>query len=122
MGLPSLEMGTDMNHTHNTKTNRLIAAVGAAAAPALMFIASSWTAAPAFAVCNEGTPNCQQVDSGHQRASDQINGALLSGQCAGPDGFCDDSIPGSDVTPQQGTKPPAKTGIVHTPVTTTVRK
>ncbi len=110
-----------MNRTHNTKPNRLIAAAGVAAAPVLMFVASSWTAAPAFAVCNEGTPNCQQVDAGHQRASDQINGALLSGQCAGPDGFCDDSIPGSDVTAQQGaSKNPTKTGI-HTPVTT-VRK
>lgn len=108
-----------MTNTHNTRTNRLIAAVGVAAAPALMLIASSWTAAPAFAVCNEGTPNCQQVDSGHQRALDQINDALLSGQCAGPDGFCDDSIPGSDVTPRQGTpKSPTKTGV-QTPITTT---
>lgn len=111
-----------MNRTHNAKTNRLIAAVGVAVVPALMFIGSSFTAAPAFAVCNEGTPNCQPVDSGHQRALDQINGALLSGQCEGPDGFCDDSIPGSDVKPQQGTpKPPTKTGIVHAPVAT-VRK
>ncbi|WP_285032615.1 hypothetical protein [Mycolicibacterium sp. lyk4-40-TYG-92] len=111
-----------MTNTRNTRTNRLIAAVGVAAAPALMLIASSWTAAPAFAVCNEGTPNCQQVDFGHQRAQDQINDALLSGQCAGPDGFCDDSIPGSDVKPQQGApKPPTKTAV-HTPVTTSVRK
>ena len=112
-----------MNRTHTTMTNRLVAAVGVAAAPALMLIAASWTAAPAFAVCNEGTPNCQRVDSGHQRALDQINGALLSGQCAGPDGFCDDSIPGSDVTPQQGTpKPPTKTGVVHAPGATSFRK
>lgn len=111
-----------MKTTHHSKAQRLVAAIGVSAAPALMFVAASWSAAPAFAVCNEGTPNCQQIDSGHQRASDQINGALLSGQCAGPDGFCDDSIPGSDVTPQQGTaKPPTKTGIVHGAITSTRR-
>ena len=116
-----------MNDTRNTKARRLMTAVGLAAAstaaPALMLIASTWSAAPAFAVCNEGTPNCQQVDAGHQRALDQINGALLSGQCEGPDGFCDDSIPGSDVKPQQGTaKPPTTSGNLHPPIATTTRR
>ena len=105
-----------MNTIHNTKAKRIMTAFGVAAAsaatPALMLIASTWSAAPAFATCNEGTPNCQQVDAGHQRALDQINGALTSGQCAGPNGFCDDSIPGSDVTPQQSGPKPG-TGI-HT--------
>jgi len=59
-------------------------------------------AAPAFAVCNEGTPNCLQVDAGHKKVQDQLNDAETSGQCAGPDGFCDDSIPGSDVEAQKG--------------------
>lgn len=64
--------------------------------------------AVAFAVCNEGTPNCQSVDAGHQKVQDQLHNAETSGQCAGPDGFCDDDIPGSDVEPLQGaakTKP-----------------
>ncbi len=56
-------------------------------------------AAPAFAVCNEGTPNCLRVDAGHQKVQGQLNDAETSGQCAGPDGFCDDDIPGSDVDP-----------------------
>jgi hypothetical protein len=66
-------------------------------------------AAPAFAVCNEGTPNCLRVDAGHQKVQDQINDAETSGQCAGPDGFCDDDIPGSDVELSEGAvKPTAK--------------
>lgn len=74
-------------------------------------------AAPAFAVCNEGTPNCLQVDAGHKKAQDQINDAETSGQCAGPDGFCDDDIPGSDVNPSEdAVKPAAK------PVISTVRR
>ena len=40
-------------------------------------------AAPAFAVCNEGTPNCLQVDAGHQKVQDQLN-EETSGQCARP--------------------------------------
>jgi hypothetical protein len=79
-------------------------------------------AAPAFAVCNEGTPNCQGVDAGHKKVQDQINSAETSGQCAGPDGFCDDSIPGSDVTPSEGAvKPTTKPVIIHAPVTTNTR-
>lgn len=115
-----------MKSTHNTTAKKFMTAVGVAAAstaaPVLMLIGSTWSAAPAFATCNEGTPNCLQVDNGHQRAQNQINDAETSGQCAGPDGFCDDSIPGSDVTPEQGTKPPNKTGIVHAPVTTSTRR
>jgi hypothetical protein len=66
-------------------------------------------AAPAFAVCNEGTPNCLRVDAGHQKVQDQLNDAETSGQCAGPDGFCDDDIPGSDVEPaQRGVKSTGK--------------
>jgi hypothetical protein len=65
-------------------------------------------AAPAFAACNEGTPNCLQVDAGHKKVQDQLNDAETSGQCAGPDGFCDDDIPGSDVEPQ-------KTAVKSTP-------
>ena len=65
-------------------------------------------AAPAFAVCNEGTPNCLRVDAGHQKVQDQLNDAETSGQCAGPDGFCDDDIPGSDVDPA---KTAAKTSV-----------
>jgi len=76
-------------------------------------------AAPAFAVCNEGTPNCLRVDAGHQRVQDQLNSAETSGQCAGPDGFCDDSIPGSDVEPQQGAaKPTIKPVTTHAPTLT----
>ena len=79
-------------------------------------------AAPAFATCNEGTPNCQGVDRGHQKVQDQINSAETSGQCAGPDGFCDDSIPGSDVTPSEGAvKPTTKPVTIHAPVTTNTR-
>jgi hypothetical protein len=74
-------------------------------------------AAPAFAVCNEGTPNCLRVDAGHQKVQDQLNDAETSGQCAGPDGFCDDSIPGSDVTPEQSAaKPTTKPVIIHAPL------
>jgi hypothetical protein len=73
--------------------------------------------AVAFAVCNEGTPNCQGVDRGHQKVQDQINNAETSGQCAGPNGFCDDSIPGSDVTPQEGAvKPTTKPVTIHPPI------
>jgi hypothetical protein len=76
----------------------------------------------AFATCNEGTPNCQGVDRGHQKVQDYLNGEETSGQCAGPDGFCDDSIPGSDVTPQEGAvKPTTKPVIIHAPVTTNTR-
>jgi hypothetical protein len=59
-------------------------------------------AAPAFAVCNDGTPNCLPVDAGRKKVQDQLNDAETSGQCAGPDGFCDDDIPGSDVEPSEG--------------------
>jgi hypothetical protein len=73
-------------------------------------------AAPAFAVCNEGTPNCLQVDAGHQKVQDQLNDAETSGQCAGPNGFCDDEIPGSDVTSQEGAaKPTTKPVTIHVP-------
>jgi hypothetical protein len=73
-------------------------------------------AAPAFAVCNEGTPNCLQVDAGHKKVQEQLNDAETSGQCAGPDGFCDDDIPGSDVTPQEGTvNPTSKPVTFHAP-------
>jgi hypothetical protein len=80
-----------MNSTHNTKTKRLMAAAASTVAPALLFVASGWFAAPAFAVCNEGTPHCVQVDNGHQRAKNQLNQSAQN--CDGPDGFCDDSIP-----------------------------
>jgi len=70
-------------------------------------------AAPAFAVCNEGTPNCLQVDAGHQKVKDQLNDAETSGQCAGPNGFCDDEIPGSDVA----TKPVT----IHAPILVTTK-
>ena|ERR1700682_1260322 len=74
-------------------------------------------AAPAFATCNEGTPNCLQVDAGHQKVQDQLNDAETSGQCAGPNGFCDDEIPGSDVTPQEGAaKPTTKPVTIHAPI------
>ncbi len=74
-------------------------------------------AAPAFATCNEGTPNCLRVDAGHQKVQDQLNNAETSGQCAGPDGFCDDSIPGSDVTPEEGAgKPTTKPVAIHAPI------
>jgi hypothetical protein len=75
-------------------------------------------AAPAFAVCNEGTPNCLQVDRGHQKVQDQLNDLETSGPgiCAGPDGFCDDDIPGSDVEPQEGAvKPTTKPVTIHVP-------
>ncbi|AGB26837.1 hypothetical protein Mycsm_06721 (plasmid) [Mycobacterium sp. JS623] len=73
-------------------------------------------AAPAFAVCNEGTPNCLRVDAGHQKVQDQLNSAETSGQCAGPDGFCDDSIPGSDVEPQRGAATPTTKPVAsHAP-------
>jgi hypothetical protein len=108
-----------VNSTHNTKTKRLKAALGVAVVstgvPALLFVASGWFAAPAFAICNEGTPNCQRVDAGHQKAQDQINNAETSGQCAGPNGFCDDNIPGSDVTP--ATKPVT----IHAPIPVTTK-
>jgi hypothetical protein len=80
-----------MNSTHNTKTKRLMAAAASTVAPALLFVASGWFAAPAFAVCNEGTPHCVQVDNGHQRAKNQLNQSAMN--CDGPNGFCDDSIP-----------------------------
>jgi hypothetical protein len=115
-----------MNSTHNAKTKRLIAAVAVAAAttvtPFLLFVASSWSAAPAFATCNEGTPNCVGVDAGHKKVQDQLNDAGTSGQCAGPDGFCDDDIPGSDVEPSEGAvKPTTKPVTIHAPVTTYTR-
>ena len=69
--------------------------------------------AVAFAACNEGTPNCLPVDAGHQKVKDQLNNAETSGQCAGPDGFCDDSIPGSDVTPAKPTTQPV---TIHAPI------
>ena len=69
-------------------------------------------AAPAFAVCNEGTPNCLPVDPGHQKVQDQLNDAETSGQCAGPDGFCDDEIPGSDVEPSEGAVKPAAKPVI----------
>jgi hypothetical protein len=69
-------------------------------------------AAPAFAVCNEGTPNCLQVDAGHQKVQDQLNDAEISGQCAGPDGFCDDDIPGSDVETSEGAAKPATKPVI----------
>ena len=71
--------------------------------------------AVAFAVCNEGTPNCLRVDSGHQRAQDQLNNAETSGQCEGPDGFCDDDIPGSDVKPSQAAAKPTITSVIVHP-------
>jgi len=69
--------------------------------------------AVAFAACNEGTPNCLPVDAGHQKVQDQLNDAETSGQCAGPDGFCDDEIPGSDVA----TKPVT----IHAPILVTTK-
>jgi hypothetical protein len=71
-------------------------------------------AAPAFAVCNEGTPNCLQVDAGHKKVQDQLNDAETSGQCAGPDGFCDDDIPGSDVEPSQSSVKPTTKPVIST--------
>ena len=74
-------------------------------------------AAPAFAICHEGTPNCLRVDAGHQKVHDQLNDAETSGQFAGPDGFCDDSTPGSDVEPQEGAaKPATKPVAIYAPV------
>ena len=72
-------------------------------------------AAPAFATCNEGTPNCLPVDTGHQKVQDQLHDAETSGQCAGPDGFCDDEIPGSDV------KPATKPVTIHAPILVTTK-
>src|SRR5689334_2578853 len=69
-------------------------------------------AATAFAVCNEGTPNCLRVDAGHQKVKDQLNDAETSGQCAGPDGFCDDDIPGSDVDPARGAVKPTGKPVI----------
>jgi len=63
-------------------------------------------AAPAFAVCNDGTPNCLPVDAGRKKVQDQLNDAETSGQCAGPDGFCDDDIPGSDIEPSEAAAKP----------------
>src|ERR1700719_5391334 len=80
-----------MNSTHNTKTKRLMAAPASTVAPALLFVASGWFAAPAFAVCNQGTPHCVQVDNGHQRAKNQLNQSAMN--CDGPNGFCDHTIP-----------------------------
>jgi hypothetical protein len=73
---------------------------------------SAVPAAPAFAVCNEGTPNCLQVDAGHKKVQDQLNDAETSGQCAGPDGFCDDEIPGSDVKPSEGAVKPTTKPVI----------
>ena len=63
-------------------------------------------------VCYEGTPNCLPVDPGHQKVQDQLNDAETSGQCAGPDGFCDDEIPGSDVEPSEGAVKPAAKPVI----------
>ncbi|MDT5065756.1 MAG: hypothetical protein QOK02_1911 [Mycobacterium sp.] len=66
----------------------------------------------ALAACNEGTPNCLHVDGGHKRAQDQVNQGTTVGQCEGPNGFCDDSIPGSDVEPpESAAKPPTKNSL-----------
>ena len=72
---------------------------------------------PCFCCLQRGHAELPQVDAGHQKVQDQLNDAETSGQCAGPDGFCDDSIPGSDVEPQEGAaKPATKPVTIHAPI------
>jgi hypothetical protein len=70
--------------------------------------------APAFAVCNPGTPNCIRADSPWlTNAKKQVNQGNGNFNCdPGPGGVCSDDLPGSARMTTTHVMPPASAGMI----------